>query len=149
MFFFLSSHLIFLVKLLSNSWKLRKRSLESSRGCPISVWTPGTCAFVLPFPVLDAVRSNGWLSEVWVTVQFHLKAMTVCRTAVFEKSFRRKPTQETTTALFPKGFKRSCSLQGILQSHFTVIFRFQQAGWSFIALFCTAVGGLCSGFFRF
>lgn len=28
---------------------------------------PGTCAFVLPFPLLDAPSRSGWLSAVWVT----------------------------------------------------------------------------------
>lgn len=66
------SHLIFLGKQLSNVGTLRKQSLKHRGGCYISirfysVWDPGTCAFVLPFPLLDAVRNNGWLSAVWVT----------------------------------------------------------------------------------
>lgn len=67
-----SPHLIFAGKLLSDVATLRKQSLENRRGCYISVrfysaWDPGTCAFVLLFPLLDAVRNNGWLSVVWVT----------------------------------------------------------------------------------
>lgn len=33
----------------------------------LSAWAPITCAFVLPFSLLDAVMNTGWLSEVWVT----------------------------------------------------------------------------------
>lgn len=63
---------MFLGKLLSKWWNIKeaiqsssRRMLYFSQGL-FTVRSRNMC-FCSPLPLLDAVRNNGWLSEVWVT----------------------------------------------------------------------------------
>lgn len=70
---------------------------------------PGTCAFVLPFPLWDRAQGTvGDSARCGGPVQFH-RAETGDRVLERSKPFR-KATQETAAALLPKGLNHVSTL---------------------------------------